>query len=309
MDKNKVLQTILFILLLLILGLGTYYLYSKGVICKPKVTEEKKDEQGGYKTDEGLSFELISPLPNSEIECGFTLAGKMPREWFFENSFPYSIIVDGKEVLVGSVQSKDDYTVKEILTFSEKIECKEGCLGDGEIVLKNANPSGLPENADQYRIPVKFTSTCLVQEEKPKDTSKETVKETPKTVTVKVYFANSVNDPDSEKCETTYAVSRTINETVAVGKASLTELLKGPNTTEKGKGYYTSIPTGTELKSINIKNGVAYVDFNEKLTDGIGGSCLTSRIRSQIENTLKQFPTVKEVVIQVNGKSEGVLES
>lgn len=300
MDKNKVLQTVLFILLLLVLGFGAYYLYSKGVICKSnKVTEEK---EGGYKTDKGVSFELISPLPNSEMECEFTLAGEMPREWFFENSFQYSILVDGKEVLTGSVQSKDDYTVKEILTFSEKIECEEGCFGDGEIVLKNANPSGLPENADQYRIPVKFISKC---------STKEIVKETPatpKTTVVKLYFGNSTKDPDSMNCGVTYEVKRTINEVVAVGKASVNELLKGPSATEKSKGYYTSIPSGTVLKSINIKNGTAYVDFNEKLTEGVGGSCFISSVRSQIENTLKQFPTVKEIVIQINGESEGVLE-
>ena len=300
MNKNKVLQIVLFVLLFLIVGLGAYYLYSKGVICKsPTITDEEVTEEGRYKTDEGVSFELISPLPDSEIDCKFTLAGKMPREWFFENSFSYSIIVDGKEVLAGSVQSKDDYTEKEILEFAEEIECKEGCIGEGEIVLKNANPSGLPENDDQYRIPVKFTSKCSVE---------EIVEETPKVAVVKLFFGNSEKDPDFEKCEVTYEVKRTINEVVAVGKASINELLKGPSTIEKSKGFYTSIPSGTELKSINIKDGVAYVDFNEKLIEGVGGNCLTSRIRSQITNTLKQFPTVKKVVIQVNGKSEGVLE-
>lgn len=303
MNKNKGIYILLFLLLLSVVGLSVYYLYSKGVILQPKETVVEEEE--GYKTKKGVSFELTSPTPNSEVPCEFTLAGKMPREWFFESSFPYSIIIDGREVLTGAAQSKDDYTEQEILTFSEYVVCRESCLGDGEIVLKNANPSGLEENHDEYRFPVKFTSTCLVQKEEPDDTSKET----PKTMTVKVFFANSVKDPDSEKCEVTYAVSRTINETVAVGKASLTELLKGPDITERGKGYQTAIPSGTELKSINIKEGIAFVDFNEKLTDGIGGSCLTSRIRSQIENTLKQFPTVKEVVIQVNGESEGVLES
>ena len=45
-----------------------------------------------------------------------------------------------------------------------------------------------------------------------------------------------------------------------------------------------------------------------KLTEGVGGTCLVERIRSQIRNTLQQFPTVKSVVISVDGKTEGVLE-
>ena len=303
MNKNRVTYILLFLILLSILGFGTYYLYSKGIIFKEKKeANEKIEGKTGYKTKKGLTFDLISPKPNSKIGCDFVLAGKMPGQWFFENSFPFSILVDGKEVMKGSVESNDDYTVEEILSFSKSISCKEGCMGDAEIVLRNENPSDLPEYSDEYRIPVTFTSTCSVVAEEKK------VEQKVKTMSVKVFFSNSAEDPNSEKCEKTYHVSRTINETVAVGKASLTELLKGPNITERGKGYYTSIPLGTELKSLRIENGVAYANFNEKLNEGVGGTCLTSKIRSQIENTLKQFPTVKEVQIQVNGKSSGVLE-
>lgn len=304
MNKNRVTYILLFLILLVLLGLGTYYLYSKGVILKSKsdLNEKVNEEESGYKTDKGTTFDLISPKPNSNIGCDFIIAGKMPSEWFFENSFPYSILIDGKEVMKGSIESNEDYTTKKNLSFSKSISCKQGCTGGGEIVLRKANPSGLVENNDEYRIPVNFTSTCSVVEE-----VKE-VEQKAKTMSVKIFFSNSTEDPHSEKCEKTYQVSRTINETVAVGKASLTELLKGPNITERGKGYYTSIPTGTELKSLKIENGVAYASFNEKLTEGVGGTCLTSKIQSQIENTLKQFPTVKEVVIQVNGKTEGVLE-
>lgn len=305
MNKNRGTYVLLLLILLSVLGWGTYYLHSKGIIFnKTKETKEQTEGKSGYKTEKGLSFDLISPKPNSKIGCDFVLAGKMPREWFFENSFQYSILINDKEIMTGSVESNDDYTVEEILSFSKSISCKEGCLGDGEIVLQNNNPSGLDENHDEYRIPVTFTSTCSVKEAE----KKEIVEEPTKTVSVKIYFSNSVEDPNSEKCEKTHYVVRRITETVAVGKASLTELLKGPNITERGKGYYTSIPIGTELKSLNIKNGVAYANFNEKLTEGVGGTCLTSKIRSQIENTLKQFPTVKEVQIEVNGKTLGVLE-
>ena len=112
----------------------------------------------------------------------------------------------------------------------------------------------------------------------------------------------------SSRCEVTFPVTRTITKTQAVGRASLNELLKGVTSTEKARKYYTAIPEGVVLKGLTIKEGVAYADFNSKLTEGVGGTCLVDRIRSQIRNTLQQFPTVKNVVIAVDGKTEGVLE-
>jgi spore germination protein GerM len=62
------------------------------------------------------------------------------------------------------------------------------------------------------------------------------------------------------------------------------------------------------LKGIKIEGGVATVDFDKTLMDKVGGSCRVGAIRSQIENTLKQFSTIKEVIVSVGGKTEGVLE-
>lgn len=296
MDKNKGIYVIFFLILLLILGLGTYYLYSQGVLFNPKTVIEEENEDSEkeeiiFRTEKGLVFDLTSPTPNSELGCDFILAGEMPREWFFENSFPYTIIVNEKEILKGAVQGLADYTIEEMIPFSEKIICSEECKGEGEIILRNDNPSGLLENSDEYRIPVKFISSCVTE-----------------TMQVKVFYGSSIEDPDSLRCDVTYELPRTIDKTVTVGRASLLELLKGPNITERGKGYYSSIPIGTELNSLKVEDGVAYADFNQKLTENIGGTCLTSKIHSQIENTLKQFSTVDKVVISVNGETGGVLE-
>lgn len=155
MNKNRGLYIILFVLLLCLLGFGGHYLISKGVIFRGEestVQEEKED----------IDLKIIEPKANSEIGCTFTIAGQASHEWFFENSFPYTIFVDGEEVLSGEIYSDQDYTEVEIISFSQQIECKEGCLGYGEIVLKNANPSGLEEHSKEKRIPVRFISSCAV---------------------------------------------------------------------------------------------------------------------------------------------------
>lgn len=128
------------------------------------------------------------------------------------------------------------------------------------------------------------------------------------TTTVRVFFSNTAFDPGMMECNRTYPVVRTITKTVAVGRAALEELLKGPTDTEKAQGYLTSLNDGVTINSLTIQNGVAHVDFSARLEEGAGGSCRVAAIRSQIANTLRQFSTVNEVIIGVEGRVEDALQ-
>ncbi|MDP3052664.1 MAG: GerMN domain-containing protein, partial [bacterium] len=124
---------------------------------------------------------------------------------------------------------------------------------------------------------------------------------------VKIYFNNSNLDPEAS-CNKVFAVERYISKTPAVGQAALEELLKGPTDTEKAGGYFTSINPGVKIQKLTIENGTAKVEFDEQLEFQVGGSCRVAAIRAQIVQTLKQFPTVKEVVISINGRTEDILQ-
>jgi spore germination protein GerM len=128
------------------------------------------------------------------------------------------------------------------------------------------------------------------------------------TVTVKVFFGNSIFDPEVLDCAKNFAVERTIPKTVAVGRAALEQLLAGPTEAEKTEGYFTSINPGVKIQSLVVANGVANVDFDEQLEFQVGGSCRVAAIASQIRETLKQFPTVEDVVISINGRTEDILQ-
>ncbi|MEK7585522.1 MAG: GerMN domain-containing protein [Patescibacteria group bacterium] len=127
-------------------------------------------------------------------------------------------------------------------------------------------------------------------------------------MTLRVYFGNKVIDPKTEKCEVVYPFIRTVPKTTAVGRAALTELLKGPSEVDVRLGSITSINPGVKLNSLTIVGGVARADFSSELSQSVGGACLTSMIRAQITETLKQFSTVKSVVISVNGVSQDILQ-
>lgn len=130
--------------------------------------------------------------------------------------------------------------------------------------------------------------------------------EEPQTQVVEVYFGNG--EKGGDECDAVFPVEREIEKTEGVGKAALKELLKGPTDEEEDEGYFTSINSGVEVNGLNIENGKATVDFSSEIEDRVGGSCMVTAIKAQIKETLKQFPTVDEVEISVEGQAEGVLQ-
>ncbi len=133
------------------------------------------------------------------------------------------------------------------------------------------------------------------------------VKEEPETMTVKVFFNNGNLDPEFS-CNKVFPVEREIPKTEAVGRAALEELLKGPTDTEEAQGFFTNINPGVKIQSLIIENGLARVDFDEQLEFQVGGSCRVAAIRAEITETLKQFPTVDDVLISINGRTEDILQ-
>ncbi|MFH0873550.1 MAG: Gmad2 immunoglobulin-like domain-containing protein [Candidatus Komeilibacteria bacterium] len=126
--------------------------------------------------------------------------------------------------------------------------------------------------------------------------------------TVRVFFGNSVKDPNVPDCAKVFPVERRIAKTTAVARAALEQLLMGTSFNDLNQGYFTSINSGVVINSLTIDKGVAKVDFNDLLQAGVGGSCRVTAIRSQIEATLKQFSTVKTVVLSINGQSADILQ-
>lgn len=124
---------------------------------------------------------------------------------------------------------------------------------------------------------------------------------------VEVFFNNNNLNPEFS-CDKVFSSKRSIPKTPEPERAALLELLAGPTQGEVSEGFFTTINSGVKLRSISIIRGVAEVDFDERLESGIAGSCLVTSIRSQISETLKQFSSVDEVIISVNGRTEDVLQ-
>jgi len=125
--------------------------------------------------------------------------------------------------------------------------------------------------------------------------------------TVLVYFGNKKMG-SSEDCQKVFPLSRKILNAETFGPGATEALLEGVSEEEKNLGYFTSLNEGILLRKFEVINRVAYVDFDARFNEGMGGSCRVASIRAQIDETLNNLPDIDSVVISVNGQTEGILE-
>ena len=235
---------------------------------------------------------INNPRPNQAIENPLEIRGEARGFWFFEASFPAKLY-DGKGNLLGVaiVQAQSDWMTENFVPFRANLEFSFSTTQKGTLVLEKDNPSGLPENADELRIPIAFKRVVS-----PEDLIK-----------VEVYFNNNQLDPEFS-CNKVFPLEREIIKTEAVARAALEELLKGASEKEEAEGFFSNINPGVKIQKLTIENGVAEVDFDEQLEFQMGGSCRVAAIRAEITETLKQFPTVQNVIISINGRTEDILQ-
>lgn len=133
------------------------------------------------------------------------------------------------------------------------------------------------------------------------------------TTRIKLYFSNENKNLNTQDCTLVYPVTRQIPKTKSVATAALQELFKGTTKDEEGMGYGSFSPTETAgiLKSVNIKRGAAYVNFDKRVFDQLGTattSCGGAQFFGMVEATLKQFPTIKKVYYAVERNTNDFYE-
>ena len=294
MIKNFVL-IISIVLLSVLLILFSYLLKEPNLCCRYEVCTnltnicEKSNSVLQLKSEEGVKIYLENVKQADEVEIGYVIKGSVTGSWYFEGEFPVRILNREMEVIETLIAyAKEDWMTTERVPF--ELEVDFPLIADSYVILRfeKSNPSGLIENSDfaDLQLLVKVVSEALI---------------------VKAYFPNEKMGSTSD-CTLVYPVNRTIPYTQAVGRVALEELLIGPTEEEKEYGYFTSINEGVRIQSLTVSNGIARVDFSGELEFQVGGSCRTTSIRSQIEKTLGQFPTVDTIVISIDGRTEDILQ-
>ena len=133
------------------------------------------------KTSDGLNFveqvatstpalsDLIvvdSPKPNAIVFNPITIKGKARGTWYFEAVFPIQLVdQDGVVRGTGQAQAQGNWMTTEFVPYTATINftpwflfncaTKSGCYMPAFILLKKDNPSGLPQNEAELKIPVR----------------------------------------------------------------------------------------------------------------------------------------------------------
>ena len=294
MIKNLVL-IVTIILLSIFLILFAYLLKDSELCCRyefcSKITNicEEKPQVLYSQSEKGIRLYIDDTKKNDTVQLGSTLTGSITGSWFFEGDFPVRVLNEEMEILdTVLAKTSQDWMTEDDISFEVVLDIDIEESSNVILRFEKSNPSGLIEN-DDY---IDFAIMLEVE---------------PKSIEVKVFFPNE-GMGSTEDCTLVYPVVRTIPETVAVGRASLEELFNGVTEQETNLGYYSNLNEGVVIQSLTISNGIARVDFNSKLDEMVGGSCKVTSIRSQIEETLKQFSTVNSVVISIDGQVEDILQ-
>lgn len=100
-----------------------------------------------------------SPKPN-EVLSSTTLmvTGKARGGWFFEGSSPVELRDSSDNTLVlVPTQTADNWMTDEFVPFTATLTFPKQPAGSkGTLILRNDNPSGMPQYAEQIEIPVVF---------------------------------------------------------------------------------------------------------------------------------------------------------
>jgi len=118
-----------------------------------------------------------------------------------------------------------------------------------------------------------------------------------KSQTIKIYF---YHDP-GEYIDLS-PVTRTMR-TASPARAAIQALLKGPTAAERKQGF-DGLASASDFKigTLTIRNGTARINFVvAEDWRGFPGDIAPARFKKAVELTLKQFPTVREVVVSLNG--------
>jgi len=255
------------------------------------------------------------PRPNQAISSTVTIEGEARGFWFFEANFPIVLEDDQGNVLAthyATAQGEwpanrspngEGWMTEEFVPFTSEFPAEFGEATQGNLILKKANPSDLPENDDELRIPVTFE------------------KSTGETSTITIYFY-SKEDLDVLSYEANAPVTRKIPKTAKVADAALRALFEGPTDADHMQGartsedlqklseYYIGVTIHREFEfpppippSPRPLRNVAIVNFKKEAIPILNApASMQLMAKAPIEATLMHFPTVDMVLYAIDGE-------
>ncbi len=107
------------------------------------------------KTGEEMPIRITLPMPHAVVQLPVHIAGEARGWWYFEATFPVTIEdLSGNTLFSWYAQADSEWMTEDFVPFSETfiVDIKERT--EAVLILQRSNPSGLPENDAEVRIPL-----------------------------------------------------------------------------------------------------------------------------------------------------------
>ncbi len=267
------------LLIILFLVMGNFLLWNK----KEEADATPNTTTPPTSTDANIKVTL--PEPYTAVSSPIAIAGEATGNWYFEATFPVSLVdAEGKVLVQTFAEAKGEWMTTDYVPFTLSIPFSVSATTSATLVFERDNPSGLPEHDRRHTIPVTLMPVAVAERD------------------IALYYYNEKKDSDvlgnilcSKKGIT--QVTRSIAVTKTPIQDTIKLLLEGNITAaEKEAGITTEYPlSGFALTGASEKDGaltLSFVDPNNKTS---GGSCRATILWAQIEATAKQFPGIKSV--------------
>lgn len=96
-----------------------------------------------------------SPLPGSVTGKEFLIVGEARGNWYFEASFPVTILdKDGNKLVETHAEAQSEWMTTNFVNYRADIVVPEAYIGEATVVLHKDNPSGLSENDASVSYPI-----------------------------------------------------------------------------------------------------------------------------------------------------------
>lgn len=124
----------------------------ENIPISPVETSTSTVATGTATTDPRIRVE--TPKANTKVTSPLVVRGEARGTWYFEASFPAKLLDEKGNVIAQTpAQAKGEWMTENFVPF-EAVLTFTATSGKGTLVLERDNPSGLPQNDAQVRIPV-----------------------------------------------------------------------------------------------------------------------------------------------------------
>jgi hypothetical protein len=98
-----------------------------------------------------------TPEPGALVASPLRVSGEARGTWYFEATFPVTLLdAEGRALVKTYAQARGEWMTESFVPFESELRFAPPGSATGTLVLEKNNASGLPEHADELRVPVRF---------------------------------------------------------------------------------------------------------------------------------------------------------